>query len=408
MEGTESIKDIRLLKIGVGLLFGLVMLPTNLKAIAILLFGVSVLVHSLRRRWYFNKTFFFTNAVLFIALALTFFYSEDQDYARRKLQTMASLIVFPFVFAMITKEESEMLFKDLKSYLWIYVLGVFLMNVIPFIYFWINLYDFKGMMVHFHTLLRVDMGKYSIHPIYVSMHCGVALLFSFYIIRELKSRIYITLIVAIDITIVLFLLMYAKKGPLIALIIVFSLFVVFQRNQKWLKPYLIAIVSLIALTILIPRTRNKFVELQHIDVLENGVVTSTNIRYTIYGIAKDLIAKAPIKGYGIGDYNNQLHQAYQSNGNSVLIEGSYNAHNQYFSLLLIGGIIAILAFVFMIGMNMVYALRFNNQILILLLVFYVLMMFTANILEREAGVIFVAFFLNFFGSKSLYSHAEEE
>lgn len=408
MEATAGIKDIRLLKIGVGLLFGLVVLPTNLKAIAILLFGICVLAHSLRRTWYFNKTFFFTNAALFLVLALTFFYSEDQEYALRKLQTMSSLLVFPFVFAMITKEESEMLFKGLKSYLWIYVLGVFLMNIIPFIYFWITAFNFDDMMVHFHTLLRVKMGKYSIHPIYISMHCGVALLFSFYIIRELKSKISIAAIVAIDITIVLFLLMYAKKGPLIALIIVFSLFVVFQRNQKWLKPYLIAVVSLIALTILIPRTRNKFIELQHIDVIDNGVVTSTNIRYTIYGIAEDLIAKAPIKGYGIGDYNNELHQAYQSNGNAVLIEGSYNAHNQYFSLLLIGGIIAFLAFALMMGMNMVYAVRFNNQILILLIIFYVIMMFTANILEREAGVIFIAFFLNFFGSKSLYAYAQEE
>jgi O-antigen ligase len=52
---------------------------------------------------------------------------------------------------------------------------------------------------------------------------------------------------------------------------------------------------------------------------------------------------------------------------------------------------------------MVYAIRLNNQLLILLLLFYGMVMFTENILEREAGVIFFAFFLNFFGLKSLYS-----
>ena len=54
---------------------------------------------------------------------------------------MASLIVFPFVFAMLTKAESKEIFKNLTTYLWIYVIGVFLFNVIPFsVVFWDSLY----------------------------------------------------------------------------------------------------------------------------------------------------------------------------------------------------------------------------------------------------------------------------
>ena len=70
------------------------------------------------------------------------------------------------------------------------------------------------------------MGKFNIHPIYLSMHCSIAILFSFYILRELRSKIKIAALLGIDITLVLFLLFYAKKVPLIAFIIVFSVIIV--------------------------------------------------------------------------------------------------------------------------------------------------------------------------------------
>jgi hypothetical protein len=403
METIKSLKGISIVKIAIGLLFALVVLPSNLKAIAILLFGIAALINALQRPWYFDKRFFITNALLFLVISLTYFYSDNTAYGERKLAQMASLIVFPFVFAMLTKEESKEIYKNLTTYLWIYVIGVFLFNVIPFLWFFKTQYSFPEMMEHFATVLRVKMGKFNIHPIYLSMHCSIAILFSFYILRELRSKIKIAAILGIDITLVLFLLLYAKKGPLIALMIVFSLFVVFQRKQKLLKPYLIAITTLIFLTIAIPKTRDRFVELLKIENLDKGEVTSTNIRYTIYNTAQKLIVESPLIGYGIGDYNDVLQEKYTQDENLLLAERKYNAHNQYFSLLLIGGIMVLITFLFTTGINLVYAIRYNNQLLILLLVFYVIVMFTENILERESGIIFFAFFLNFFGHKSLYT-----
>ncbi|MEP0263376.1 O-antigen ligase family protein [Dokdonia sp.] len=406
METIKSFKRLTIVKIALGILFALVVLPSNMKAIAILLFGVAVLINSLQRKWHFDKRFFITNGLLYVAIAVTYFYSDNQEYGQRKLLQMASLIVFPFVFAMLTKAESKEIFKNLTTYLWIYVIGVFLFNVISFLWFFGMHYSFPEMMEHFGTILRVKMGKFNIHPIYLSMHCSIAILFSFYILRELRSKVKIATILGIDITLVLFLLLYAKKGPLIALIIVFSLFVVFQRKQKLLKPYLIAITTLIFLTIVIPKTRDRFVELLKIENLDKGEITSTNIRYTIYDTAQKLIVASPLTGYGIGDYNDVLQEKYTQDGNLLLAERKYNAHNQYFSLLLIGGVISLIIFLCTTGMNLVYAIRFNNQLLILLLVFYAIVMFTENILEREAGIIFFAFFLNFFSLKSLYTSEE--
>jgi len=399
MKALKKIDAVFLVQLALGIVFASVLLPTNVKSIAIIIFGASVLNLILGRKWYFNRGFFIVNTLVYILLIFSLIYSQDVAYGIKKLTTMLSLVLFPLIFALINKEERAVIFKNLNIYLSIYVFSVFLFNVIALVFWLVNRpeYDLAQIFQHFPTLVLGFMGKYSIHPIYLSMHIGVALLFSFYIIRDLNSKKLIAAILAIDLTLVFFLLWFAKKGPLIALVLIFTLFVAFQRKKKFIRPYIIVLCTLIFLVAVIPTTRNKFIELMKMESLENGTITSTNIRYSIYANTQELIAESPFFGYGIGDYNHKLHQNFKKNKEAILVKGGYNAHNQFLSFLLIGGIIALGLFGLTIGVNLVYAIRFDNQILILLVFFYIVIMFTENILEREDGVIYFAFFLSYFG-----------
>ena len=210
-----------------------------------------------------------------------------------------------------------------------------------------------------------------------------------------------------DIVLIAFLLLYAKKAPIIAFLIILTLFILFQRSKKYIVPYIFAVTGLVALIIVIPNTRGKFVELLKIESLDNGNVTSTNIRYTIYQSAQELIAESPLIGYGIGDYKDKLVNKYAEKGQSLLVEKGYNSHNQYFSLMIIGGVLLLLIFLCVLIFNFLYAIRFDNQLFILLLIFYGIVMLTENILEREQGVVFFAFFFNFFTLKSLFVSEQE-
>ncbi len=408
METVKNSGTFRAVIMTLGLLFALVILPSNAKAYAILIFGAAVFAHLLSRKWHFDWKFFLTNGLLFLLVGITVLYSDNMDYAFKKLQSMASLLVFPFIFALFTKEEGKRIFRNITTYLWIYVIAVFLINVVPFIYFYATEYSWSEMVIHYATVVRVKMGKFNVHPIYLSMHCSAAILFSFYIFRKLKSKWAIVLLLLMDITFLTFLLYYAKKGPIIALIVVFSLFILFQYKKGYLRLYLLIVGALILLTLAIPKTRDRFVELVKIENLSEGEVTSTNIRYTIYITAMEMVKRSPIGGYGIGDYNYVLQDQFKADGQKFLYEEHYNAHNQYLSMLLIGGIPLLLMFVIMFGLNMIYAIRFNNQLLILLIFFYSIVMFTENILEREDGVIFFSFFLNFFALRSLYASEDSE
>lgn len=403
MSKIQKAANSKIIQAGLFIMFGLVLLPRNLKSIGILVFGLTFLATAIsRRKFVFDLKYFLLNGAFFIAIVASLTYSEDLDYAMRKLQQFSALIVFPFIFALTTQEERKKLYDRLPEYLWVYIISVFLFNVLAFVWFLTTRFPFQELLIHFHTLLRVESGKFNIHPIYLSMHCGVAILFSLFLLRKNKNKLQIAALLFIDIVLVSFLLLYAKKGPLIALVIVLTLFMLFQQSKRFVKPYLISILTFIVLIVTIPTTREKFVELLKIEPIATGGATSTNIRYTIYESAQELISESPIIGYGLGDYKSVLINRFTSKGEDVLIQGKYNAHNQLFSFLLIGGVITLLLFLFSMGINLLYAVRFDNQILILLLVFYGIVMLTENILEREHGVIFFSFFINFFTLKSLF------
>ena len=384
--------------IALGLLFALPVFPSNLKAVVILFFAVATLVASVKQGWTFHKSFFLTNSLPYLVMIPTLLYVDNMDYGFAKLQTMASLVVFPLLFAMFKPTTFAFVKPHLKKFLLVYILAVFLLNVVPFFYFYLSNpnYDLQGILKHFPTAMVVDTGKYEIHPIYLSMHCSIASMFILYVFAKFKQKGIKILLGLIAVVLVLFLILYAKKGPLLALMAVSFLYIVFQRKHKLFRPYVIGLILLIGLLAVIPKTRNNFIELLTIETIEEGAVTSTNVRYTIYETAAEKIKVAFFTGYGIGDHNDALYEGYKDRGNDYLYNKELNAHNQYFSLLLIGGIVLLLAFLYFLGINMVYAIRFNNQLLILVLIFYGIVMFTENILEREDGVIYFALFLNFF------------
>ena len=153
-----------------GLMFALVILPSNIKAIAILLFTLSILFLINKRKSSFNKEFFLTNAVLYIVILITLFYSNNLSYAVNKLQTMSAMFVFPLVFSLINEKEVKELYKNKKVYISIYIVGVFLLNTIPFFWYLITHYSFNEIITHYPIIIMVDIGKYGIHPIYMSLH----------------------------------------------------------------------------------------------------------------------------------------------------------------------------------------------------------------------------------------------
>lgn len=394
MIGNKFNTDFKFVKIAVGLLFSLVMFPSNLKSIVIFISGIIIVTYFFRNKRKFQKRYFLLNGTIFLLLLGTILYSNNLEYAFKKLQTLASLIVFPLFFSVLNYDDKKELNLSITKYLKLYIISVFLFNIIPFLWFYITNYTFSEILQHFKFIIIVDFGKYTIHPIYMSMHCCLAIIFSMVIFSKLKRKSEKFLHIIINVILLLFVLLYAKKGPIIAFLLTITVWFYFEY-KKHFKYNLLIVLGLIIFFAIIPTTRKHFLELANIEKVTVDNPTSTNIRYTIYQNSFSLIKKSLFLGYGIGDYNDELRKTFKKNA-PFLSEKSYNSHNQYISFTLIGGLGLLISFLIFYGKNLMIALQSNNIYLILILIFYGVMMFFENILEREHGVIFFSLFLNFF------------
>lgn len=399
-------KHITKIKIAFCFLFGLMLFPTNIKSLLIIVTGIFVLINFFMNNNKFDKKYFLSNSFYFLILLATISFSSNLNTASLKIQTMLSLVVFPLMFSLFNNNDKQILLNFTFKYLWIYIIGVFLYNTITFLWFYSTIpnYSFLGMSYHLKNFINHNIGKYGIHPIYMSMHCCIAIIFSLKLFFTLKKRYIKVILLILNLILFFFLLIYARKGPIIAFIITLITWS-YLDHKKHLKYNLLFVLGLTILFLMIPTTRNRFLELTKIEkAVDNS--SSSNIRYIIYSNSLTLIKEAPFLGYGIGDYEQELRKTYSKNA-PFLLDGVYNSHNQYLSFILIGGILLFLAFLVYYTKNFIIAIQAKNTLLILIMVFYGVMMVFENILERENGVIFFSFFINFFAIKN-YINFEKE
>tara|TARA_B110001469_G_scaffold38361_1_gene38228 strand:+ start:1190 stop:2401 length:1212 start_codon:yes stop_codon:yes gene_type:complete len=402
MKSIKSLNRFDIVYFSLALLFALILLPRNLKSIGILLFGISVILLNFNRKKYFNTRFFILNVIFFFGIICTLLYTTNYDYAIRKLQTMSSLLVFPFLFSLFNLEDRQKILKQKYFFLAIYILSVFLFNSVVFSWFYLTHYSFSDLVYHFHRVVLVDIGKFGIHPIYLSMHCCLAILFSAFIFKTIQKKNLKIILVFINLVLMFFLIIYARKGPLLAIIITSLLWVLFE-NKKNAKLKIISIISLSLLLFLIPKTRNRFSEIFTINKSKSIESNSYGVRFVIYKNASELIKESPFFGYGIGDYNDKLKESYKNNNPSL--EVYYNSHNQYISFFLVGGSFLLLLYFIFLYFNVKLAIKKRNAHSLIILCFYSIVMLSENILERENGVIFFSFFLCFF---SLNNYNKDE
>lgn len=394
-------KRLKYFEIIFGLLFGLLFFPRGLKPIIIGLFAAFTIYLSLKRKVTLKSKPFLVNAVFFLLMLITLLYSDDKSYGLKKLETMASLVVFPILFSMLTKLELKHIYSKTRCFLWIYISSVFLFNIIPFLWFYITNYTLLEIIQHYPQVIIVDIGKYGIHPIYMSMHCALAIIFSIFQFNLSKEKASKFILLFFGLTFLFFIILYTRKGPIISLIITLFAYSFFYRKSNIRKYLTFMIITILILFAAIPKVRERFSELIKIENLTDKNENSTNIRYTIYKNSIELIKKSPFFGYGLGDYNNELSKSYKLKNQAQLIGKKYNSHNQHLSFLLIGGGFLYLVFLAYNILIINKCILRENYILLSLLIFFLCVMFMENILEREYGVIFYAFLINYFSIKNI-------
>jgi len=141
-----------------------------------------------------------------------------------------------------------------------------------------------------------------------------------------------------------------------------------------------------------------------------------DVRSLLERCSADLYSKAPILGHGVGDAKPLFNQCLEKY-NPELAAYSFNTHNQFTGIILMTGVIGLLLFLVQSVYIINRAMRAGDKIILGIVMYLLIIMFSENLLERENGVLLFAYFVCFmashvqrgermpkFGSKILRQH----
>ncbi len=381
-----------LLKLAFFLMSILLLFPSNIKPLVIGVFAIVMIGFIYFEKLKFDVKYFTINGAIYLLLILSLVYTDDIAYSFKKFESMSSLFIFPFLFSFLSKFPLK-IFKNINRFLFYFILSVALLNITFFLMIWLGGdATFKNVMRHYVFLIDNGLGNYNIHPIYMSMHLCIAIIFCMYLITKKTSVKLISPLILILGILFFFLFLLSKKGPIISLALVTVVYFFIKTKMKHKVFFLLSMIVFFSLIFSSQTSRDHFYEILNVKDIREGEMSSSNIRYTIYKCSFNLFKKEPLLGYGVGDSNNELIKSYKD-VSSKLFYDKYNTHNQYLSFLLrVGliGLIFILASFFFLFRK---EIKNSNYLFLMVFCFYLLEMFTENILERQDGVIFYSFFV---------------
>jgi O-antigen ligase len=327
--------------------------------------------------------------LLYLVYAIGLFYTDNMDEGGMAMGLKASLLAFPLIIAQLGYKEEYM-----KLALRSFVVSCFASMAGCLA---IAAYNYAGDgSVFFYTKLSffLHVGYYA-----MMLNFAIAIVYNFWIKHILKTPVFILL----STILAFFVLMLSTKMGIIGL-----LFVIFYMTMqscleyKQYKKGAIIFISGLAIvgisTYGLP-TLNKRISavsstLQHKAADQPGESTASRIE-----VWKDAVrvAKAnAITGVGTGDVNDVLIAQYTTSNNAIALYRNYNAHNQYLQTTIALGITGVVLLILSAVFLMFFGHRRHECLIAVFGVLIGLNYLTEAMLEREAGVLFIAFFTALF------------
>lgn len=397
----KKINALNLLKFGFIFLALFPLIPNRVKGLpVILLLLFAIILFFKKKRSKFNWILFLINSSTFLVYLLSLLYTSNISYAFKKLEISLSLLVFPLIFAFIWSFRETLEFKVLlKTIICVFFHSVFVFSIIVFSYL-----SYVGVFSHlnepgfirYFTEYLPFIGQ---HSIYASIYLGLGLLCFIYLLKFKKSKKHqVTLILEV-LLILLLLISLASKGVLLATfaaVTIYCLSIISKKKNRIL--ILISIVGFLFLSIKYSPSLSKRVNLFNSSIAlpsNDGNLNSTQTRKAIYGCSLDLLKNNWVFGYGFGDVNDQLIRCYGTKS-KYLLEGNFNSHNQYLSILLGCGLLGLISILYLLYFNYKINIESKKHFFLSVLIFFTIILAVENILERQSGVILFSFFINLF------------
>jgi O-antigen ligase len=372
------------------LLFALLpLIPNRIKGLpVILLLLVSVIFFPLHKS---KINYFFGFSFLYFLYIFSLVYTSNLTFAAKKLETSLSILILPFVFFILLSDYK--ISSHIKQrFIKLYIISATLFSIYSLINIFLDPTPFyKDYYANKFRMVVENMPLIGQHPIYASIFVALAVIFIVYNFNHLfQSKLWSIIFLFVNFS---FLIMLSSRGVLAALFLVFLAFLLSLRFKFYYKLFLLGLLGFSLIILFVYNNRMK-------ELLLPETYTTVNTNYShSYRVAINRCSIKLIKenifwGYGVGDVQDQLNNCYQ-NTSKLLLDRTYNSHNQYFDIWLKTGLIGFIYFLLFIMYLLFSNIKAKNYLLMAVVLFFAVNFLFENVLARQSGVILFYFLIGF-------------
>lgn len=382
--------------------FGLIpLLPNRLKGLPVALFLLAGLL-SFRRDSKLDWKSFLINSSLFFAYLLSILFINSEGSFYKIIERSFSILIIPFVFhLLIHKRQFDA--KIIHSFIKVFIVASAVFSIIIILG---TLTDSTTVYYQdwYTNKARTVMENFPIlgqHPIYGSLFFGLSVLFCFELLNQKGSKkIWMSFLVVHVVSLIFFL----SKGIVIGLFIALIILILSKlKITKRSLTYVIIIGVLFSSLFIFNRRMREMISFKTYEKVDTNY--SNSIRIGIYDCVFEILDEHWLLGVGVGNAQTRLNDCYQEKSD-VLLQKLYNSHNQFFDIWLKTGIIGLLIFFGFLVFHFKRAIIHRNYFLIAILIYFIVIFFTENLLSRQTGIILFFFLIPFFSHKIATLEAE--
>ncbi|MCD4790077.1 MAG: O-antigen ligase family protein, partial [Bacteroidales bacterium] len=313
------------------------------------------------------------------------------------LEVKLSLLLFPIFFSTIDFSGFR---KDFFSMVQkAFIAGCIISTIFLFINAIFRYVTDNDVMQFYYSNLSMFF-----HPGYLALYYtfAIAIILNRLIKKQQRKTSKKLLAIVLILYFQVFIILLSSKAGIMGLILIYILaifFIIVRQKKLSLYTFIISVSltgSFIILLFSFPYSYNRIFTARQALETEEQLTTSSRdgsvARVFIWKSSLEIIKENFLFGAGTGDVKQSLFEKYKEKHIELALEKHLNAHNQYLQTFIAIGFIGFLLLISSIILPAIYAIRYKNLLYFLFLGMIGFHLLVESMLERQAGVVFYAFF----------------